>query len=251
MADLHRQGGVPAGWRFSLPPGNVDAGRKTFADLGCASCHRVPDVPSSATDEARGPDLAGMGSHHPAEYFAESILNPDAVLVDGPGWIGPDGRSIMPAYPDVTAHQLADVVAYLKSLRAGSATELAAASLPSNIAGEIPPPPPAPASVFYVQVYDVLRGRLGAFEDWFRSEGRTAFLGHEGVVSVETWVDVAHDGPAMTTIIGFRDDAALRRFLDDPSTDALGSKFDEFIGPHQHRVFRRPPLYRTDALSAP
>ncbi len=64
-----------------------------------------------------GPELMGMGSHHPAEYFAESILAPNAVIVDGPGFAGPDGRSIMPSYADsLSVTQLVDLVAFLKSL---------------------------------------------------------------------------------------------------------------------------------------
>jgi hypothetical protein len=113
MNALHAAGGVPPGWRFTVPAGNADAGRRTFADLGCPSCHRVAGESFSAktADEKRGPDLTGMGSHHPAEYFAESILDPDAVLVDGPGWEGGDGHSTMPRYPDLTLRQLADLVA--------------------------------------------------------------------------------------------------------------------------------------------
>src|SRR5262249_41705658 len=38
------------------------------------------------------------------------------VLVEGPGYIGGDGRSIMPAYPDMTLAQLTNLVAYLKTL---------------------------------------------------------------------------------------------------------------------------------------
>jgi uncharacterized protein involved in high-affinity Fe2+ transport len=58
-----------------------------------------------------------MGGHHPAEYFAESILNPNAVIVDGPGHTGPDGRTIMPDYRDsLTLAETVDLVAYLRSL---------------------------------------------------------------------------------------------------------------------------------------
>src|SRR5207244_8877719 len=34
MAALHQAGGVPPGWRFTVPPGDVGAGRRTFADAG-------------------------------------------------------------------------------------------------------------------------------------------------------------------------------------------------------------------------
>jgi mono/diheme cytochrome c family protein len=61
-----------------------------------------------------------MGGLHPAEYFAESVLIPDTVIVKGPGYTGPDGRSIMPSYTDsLSVAQLVDLVAYLRSLTAG------------------------------------------------------------------------------------------------------------------------------------
>src|SRR2546422_3347053 len=40
----------------------------------------------------------------PAEYFAESILSPNAVILDGPGYTGPDGKSIMPSYARSEEH---------------------------------------------------------------------------------------------------------------------------------------------------
>src|SRR5262249_43138803 len=61
-----------------------------------------------------------MGAHHPAEYFAESIIAPNNVLLAGPGWIGPDGRSIMPSYADsLSVAQLLDLVAFIKSQDGG------------------------------------------------------------------------------------------------------------------------------------
>jgi mono/diheme cytochrome c family protein len=64
-----------------------------------------------------GPDLTGAGDHHPAGYLLESVINPNAVIVEGPGYTGPDGRSIMPSYADrLTVAELLDLVAYLRSL---------------------------------------------------------------------------------------------------------------------------------------
>ena len=63
-------------------------------------------------------------------------------------------------------------------------------------------------------------------------------------------MDVAHDGPALVTVFGFRDDDALRRFVDDPALDELAKAFDAFGGPHDHRAFRAPPIYRAATLSA-
>jgi hypothetical protein len=124
MDELHRHGGVPRGWKFTLPAGDPQAGREVFAKLECNKCHEVkPDFPRGerATGEI-GPELTGMGSHHPAEYFAQSIIDPNAVILSGAGFVGPDGRSVMPDYRDsVTFTELVDLVAYLKSLGGGAA----------------------------------------------------------------------------------------------------------------------------------
>src|SRR5262249_32391973 len=119
MEALHAAGGVPRGWRFTVPPGDVAAGRRAFVEFKCYACHAVQDeqFPLKPGESATaGPELTGMGGHHPAAYLAESVLNPSAVLIEGPGYIGGDGRSIMPPYPDMTLRQLVDLVAYLKSL---------------------------------------------------------------------------------------------------------------------------------------
>src|SRR3954452_13817221 len=72
MAALHQEGGVPLGWQPTLAPGDPAAGRRAFVDLGCGSCHRVGGDAAAASSVAQpGPELTGMGSHHPAAYFAE------------------------------------------------------------------------------------------------------------------------------------------------------------------------------------
>jgi hypothetical protein len=121
MEALHRAGGVPPGWRFSWPAGDPSKGRETFARFECYQCHEVKgeSFPAVTPDPTRrGPALAGMGDHHPAEYFAESLLNPNAVIVTGPGHTGPDGRSIMPDYRDsMTLGEAIDLIAYIRSLK--------------------------------------------------------------------------------------------------------------------------------------
>src|SRR5207249_10560100 len=121
MEELHRAGGVPRGWKFTLPPGDAKTGRALFAKLECNKCHEVkPDFPRTGGAGDVGPELTGMGAHHPAEYFAESILDPNAVILAGPGYVGPDGRSIMPDYRDsLSVAELVDLVAYIKSLSGG------------------------------------------------------------------------------------------------------------------------------------
>jgi mono/diheme cytochrome c family protein len=117
MEELHRLGGVPRGWKFTLPPGDAERGKHVFVDAGCYKCHAITDagLPEAGAEKKPGPALTGMGGHHPAEYFAESILTPNAVIVDGPGFTGPDGLSIMPSYADsLSVQQLLDLVAFLK-----------------------------------------------------------------------------------------------------------------------------------------
>jgi mono/diheme cytochrome c family protein len=123
MEELHRGGGVPPGWRFSWPDGDARKGREAFARLECYQCHEVrgESFPSVTPDPTRrGPALAGMGGHHPAEYFAEAIINPNAVIVTGPGHTGADGLSIMPDFRDsLTLAETIDLVAYIRSLTGG------------------------------------------------------------------------------------------------------------------------------------
>ena len=118
MEELHRLGGTPRGWKFTLPAGDAARGKRVFVDAGCFKCHAVQgaDIPEAEAEKRPGPALTGMGAHHPAEYFAESILAPNAVIVSGPGFTGTDGLSIMPSYADsLSVEQLLDVVAFIKS----------------------------------------------------------------------------------------------------------------------------------------
>ena len=118
MQALHAHGGVPPGWRFRLPQGDPARGRQVFLAVGCHACHAVRGEAFSQGSRELGPELTGMGAHHPDTYLLESILNPNAVIVEGPGYTTPDGRSLMPEYRDLlTVGQLIDLVAFLKSLR--------------------------------------------------------------------------------------------------------------------------------------
>jgi mono/diheme cytochrome c family protein len=120
MEELHQHGGVPSGWQFRIPTGDPKAGRAVFAKLECYQCHTIQGEPfpqASKEPGKSGPDLTGMGAHHPAEYFAESILNPNAVIVTGPGYTDARGLSIMPDYREsLSVAELIDLVAFLKSL---------------------------------------------------------------------------------------------------------------------------------------
>jgi hypothetical protein len=199
-----------------------------------------------------------MGTHHPPAYFAEAIMNPDAVRIDGPGYLDADGRSIMPAYDTMTIGELADVVAYLASLTTAEAPSChagapatAAIAMTSVPLADRPSPPPTVAHAFFAQSYDVLPGRLADFEAWFATRGRPALLASDGLLGIDTFVDAAKPGGALTTLFAFRDEAALRTFMGDPGTAEVWKEFDGFVGPHGHLATERPIVYRAEALSTP
>jgi hypothetical protein len=256
MDTLHRLGGVPPGWKLTPPAGDVQAGRAAFADFGCPSCHKVEGEAFSAKAGSTqvGPDLTGMGAHHPPGYFAEAILNPDAVLIEGPGYIGPDGHSVMPDYPEMTTRQLGDLVAYLSSLTTGGAhaghVMPAQAVIPANLSAR-PAPPTSTAKAFFVQSYDVRPDKLAPFEAWWKREGARRFLAFDGLLSVDTYADYTRAQNPFTSIFGFRDMAALQTFMADPGAEQLGLEFDGFIGDHGHVSQLWPPIYRVSTLSAP
>lgn len=254
MAELHQAGGVPPGWKMSPGKGDPHAGLRAFLDLGCRICHVVDGVKlpaESLNAVGPGPDLTGMGAHHPAAYFVESILDPNAVLVDGPGYIGADGLSAMPTYPSMTVAQLTDIVAFLSSLTAEKPHDFEVAPPSAGIGtAEVPAPPPSNATAFLVQSYDVLPGKLAAFETWFVDQGAERLLSHGGPVSLETFVDRTRTGPSMTTVFGFESPSDLASFSTNGALRDAKLAFDEFIGFHVHTTHGAPPLYRVPSLTA-
>lgn len=68
--------------------------------------------------------MAGM---HPPEFFVASIINPNAVIdpdAQKLGYVGEDGKSKMPDYSStVTVKQVADLAAYINSLKAQKSHE--------------------------------------------------------------------------------------------------------------------------------
>jgi hypothetical protein len=65
-----------------------------------------------------GPELSMMGPMHDADFFAEAIINPTAVVDRGLGYEASDGTSKMPSYNDlVTVQEVINLVAYLKQLK--------------------------------------------------------------------------------------------------------------------------------------
>lgn len=122
---------VPPKWRFAVPAGDHHTGRQVFIDYECFKCHEVvgEDFPAPKVEQGDvGPALSGMGAMHPAEYFLETMIDPNASVAwrikhhkdEHKGYLGADGKSKMPSYNDtMTVQQLIDLVAYLKSLTEG------------------------------------------------------------------------------------------------------------------------------------
>src|SRR5262249_7990911 len=176
----------------------------------------------------------------------------------------PGGRGAVPVPRDRAAPRLGARGASLAPLPAGAphagpqmpmVQMLGAAAMPSappNPA-DLPSPPETAARAYFVQSYNVVPGKVQAFEEWFRREGAKRFLAIDGLVSIETYVDTLRPAPVVTTMFGFRDDAALNTFAttQDPATVAVGTEFDAFVGPHDHRALTSAPMYRAPGLSAP
>jgi mono/diheme cytochrome c family protein len=116
----HGGHGTPEGWKFTWPKGDPAKGREVFATLECYSCHEVrgETFPAATEKDKVGPELSAMGPLHEAEYFAEAVVNPNAVIEPGKGYAAPDGTSKMPTFNHVmTVEELIDLVAYLRALR--------------------------------------------------------------------------------------------------------------------------------------
>lgn len=111
-------------WKFTLPQGDPVEGRKVYVELECYKCHEIngESFPDLADTEGRsGPELSQMAASHPVEFFAESIVNPNAVIDSEDkekGYVTKEGRSKMPDYGDVlTVRQLVDLATYVASLK--------------------------------------------------------------------------------------------------------------------------------------
>ena len=116
--------GMRLDWKFTLRKGDPAEGRKVFVELECYKCHEVKGekFPAVAVGEKGvGPELSQMAGMHPVEFFAESIMNPNAVIdsdAKEKGYVGNDGKSKMPDYGDaLTVKQVSDLAAYLASLK--------------------------------------------------------------------------------------------------------------------------------------
>lgn len=253
MEDLHRLGGVPPNWKLTPPQGDAGRGRETFERFACYKCHAIQGESFPAPPSGPGPDLTGMGAHHPPGYFVEAILNPNAVLVEGPDYLQADGTSRMPAYPDMTLAELADLVAYLM---AAGATEAAhhghhgsgqADSHSAHTHHDHESAPPAAERLAYLaRVYRADDATIDRFYQWF-DEQRYAAV--PGLVRIETYASRERSAGQHTLLVllGFENEAALAAFLHSHEQHERGS----FLRPAAEMLLESPALYRAIQMSVP
>ena len=101
-----------------LTTGNPAAGRQTYLELKCNTCHTVAGEPIGAKlPRLPGPQLGKELALQSPEQIADSIVAPRHIISDKPGpWRKP-AHSNMGDYTHImTVRQLIDLVAYLRSL---------------------------------------------------------------------------------------------------------------------------------------
>ncbi|MBI4608955.1 MAG: c-type cytochrome [Candidatus Rokubacteria bacterium] len=101
----HGDHGTPKDWKFTWPKGDPAKGREVFMKLECYSCHEVrgETFPAPSEPGKVGPELSAMGPLHEPEYFAETIINPNAVIEQGKGYSAP-GRLVQDAVVQRRGH---------------------------------------------------------------------------------------------------------------------------------------------------
>ena len=98
-----------------MPKGDPAKGKAVFEKFECYYCHEVRGEQFPYPTES-APELSQMGPMHPVEFFAESIMNPNAVVPKA--YREPDGKSPMTNFAEkMTVQELIDVSAYIASLR--------------------------------------------------------------------------------------------------------------------------------------
>lgn len=98
-----------------MPKGDAAKGKTVFEKFECYYCHEIRGEGFPAPTES-APELSQMGGLHPLEFFAESIMNPNAVVPRS--YREADGKSPMTDFTGkMTVKELIDISAYIASLR--------------------------------------------------------------------------------------------------------------------------------------
>jgi cytochrome c2 len=122
----------------TLPAGDAARGEQTVAALECTRCHAVAPgdagcvgpcwaarpsndnlgIATRAETRFLAPDYTGHAASA-QEYLFESIVLPSDYIIDFIGYEFSPGRSLMPGNyaPMITAQGMADIIAYLETLK--------------------------------------------------------------------------------------------------------------------------------------
>jgi len=111
----------------SSPKGDIANGKQVAAD-NCAACHQFPE--NDFAPYTMAPGMFNIGGYATTGYLKESIIDPNAVVVPGynrnahrntPWYELDNGKRIstMPAFDWLDEQSMTDLIAYLKTLKAG------------------------------------------------------------------------------------------------------------------------------------
>ena len=164
-AEMHH----PKGWRFTMPKGNPDHGRAVFEKFECYSCHQIKGEDFPFPSDYGGPELSQMGPLHPLEFFAESVMNPSAVVPKQ--YREPDGRSPMSTehISRMTLLELIDLTSYLASLKPPS--------LAKTVEGEGKIITLVPENSEIVLDHSAIKGFMGAMTMGYKISSRALLKG--------------------------------------------------------------------------
>ena len=104
-------------WHFTIPRGEAAKGRAVFEKFECYNCHKINGENFPDPVDYDGPELSQMAPLHPLEFFAESIINPNAVVAkeerdfDGGSPMSQDHLETM------TLREFIDLTSYVASLK--------------------------------------------------------------------------------------------------------------------------------------
>lgn len=106
---------------FSLPDGDVEAGRANYVTFQCHVCHTTDSVPQLESDRPASISVTLGGETTKIKTYGElvtSIINPSHKITrrTSPDMANPGGESKMVSFNDfMTVTQLIDLVAFVQS----------------------------------------------------------------------------------------------------------------------------------------
>ena len=112
-----------SGKGFTLPEGDIQRGRQTFAQLNCQACHSVSGMTLENAESSQDQKIVALGGEKTRVQtygdLVTSIINPSHRFATGyaeEDVAAEDGESKMRTYNDeMTIQQLIDLVAFLQS----------------------------------------------------------------------------------------------------------------------------------------